>query len=362
MDQHADKLSEGVKAMLKKYPDTFRLDVYPTHRTAAAPEWVYKNTYENAIRGELDGVTPKGVYGGIPFPIPQSGLEVMWNHEMRWRGTSWHMDFRGYLTTSDGKHVLLVESSNDHQMPYYIKGEADQWNGEYWLVRAVNIGPPIRAGEAITGRLSVEPSETATWVYLTGQRRVRKLPRSCCDTPTPFSAGISTFDEVDVMTSLALSAQPFDWKIAGKRELYIPYNSNRSFSPGIDEILGEHHLNPDHVRWELHRVWVVEATLRKGERHTSHQNIYYVDEDTWTAVLADRRDSKGQLWRTLFTLIQTAPDIPAAINTTWGFYDLLGGTYFTNVLFNGKSEQYRVMDPYPDRLFTPSALSGRGIR
>jgi hypothetical protein len=32
MAQHADKLTEGTKAMLQKYP-TFRVDVYPTHRT-----------------------------------------------------------------------------------------------------------------------------------------------------------------------------------------------------------------------------------------------------------------------------------------------------------------------------------------
>lgn len=61
IDQHADRLSEGIKALLKKYPDTFRLDVYQTHRTAAAPQWVYDNTFANATRATVaDKVTCPG--------------------------------------------------------------------------------------------------------------------------------------------------------------------------------------------------------------------------------------------------------------------------------------------------------------
>ena len=51
-DQYADKLTDGVKAMLKKYPDSYRLDVYKTQRTAAAPQWVYDNTAKNAVRAQ----------------------------------------------------------------------------------------------------------------------------------------------------------------------------------------------------------------------------------------------------------------------------------------------------------------------
>jgi hypothetical protein len=363
MDQYADKLNEGTKAMLKKYPDTYRLDIYPTHRTHAAPQWVYDNTYLNATRGEMNGDVPVKVYGGTPFPVPQSGKEVIWNHLLRWRGTAWHTDFTGWMGTDTGKLVMLLESKNDQQSSYYLpSGSLDSYDGLYYLVRSINTGPPIRTGEAITGRVSQVLDKTSTWVYITGQRRVRKLPLSCCDTPTPFSAGMSSFDEVDIFLTTETIPR-FDWNIVGKKEMFIPYNSNKFNEPGkAEDVFSDHFINPDHLRWELHRVWVVEAVLKEGQRHTSHKTRYYIDEDSWTAVLADRWDAKGQLWRMLTSVPISAPDIPATVNQSWGYYDLLGGSFFINVVMAGKTEQWKVMPPYPDSVFTPDAMAGEGVR
>jgi hypothetical protein len=362
MDQYADKLTEGTKALLKKYPG-FRVDVYPTHRTAKAPQWVYDNTFKNATRTKLvngsAGPEPSGAYGGIPFPIPTNGAEVMWNHLLRWRGTAWHVDFSGYEITADGKRVEVLDSVNEHQMPYYLRDSADKFTGDYWEARSVNSGPPIRAGEGIVGRVNLNADKTVAWVYLTGQRRVRETPNPCCDTPSPFSAGLSTYDEIDVFTG---RMNRFDWTLVGKKEVYIPYNTNKSLEPKINEVLGAPYLNPDYVRWELHRVWVVEANLRKGQRHPSPKSRYYIDEDSWIAVLADRWDTKGQLWRTLFTLPIAAPDIPATVNCTWGFYDLLAGRSFVDVLLNEKSEQYKAVPRYPLSIFTPESLASEGVR
>src|SRR6185369_2504099 len=83
--QYGDRLTEGTKAMFKKYPDSFRVDVYTTHRTAAAPQWVYDNTFKNATRAKLSGDLVEGAFGGVPFPVPKNGAEVMWNHQLRWR-------------------------------------------------------------------------------------------------------------------------------------------------------------------------------------------------------------------------------------------------------------------------------------
>lgn len=83
MDQHAAKLSDGVKALMKKYPD-FRIDVYPTRRTGAAPQYVYDNTFRNATRAKLvdNGQGVEGAFGGIPFPIPKDAYEVILNHRL----------------------------------------------------------------------------------------------------------------------------------------------------------------------------------------------------------------------------------------------------------------------------------------
>jgi hypothetical protein len=365
MNEHADRLTEGVKALLKKYPDSFRLDVYATHRTAAAPQWVYDNSFKNATRAKLvdgsAGPMPEGAQGGVPFPIPKEGVEAMWNHLLRWRGEAWHMEFKGYQMTADGKWVNVLEANNENLSPYFFKDATpDKQSGDYWLVRSVNSGPPIRAGEAILGRVNMADDKTGTWVYLTGQRRVRKLPSNCCDSPTPFSAGLVSFDEIEVFSN---RMDRFDWKLLGKQEMLIPYNSNRTMVPKTDaEILGTRHLNPDHVRWELHRVWVVEATLKAGQRHNVSKSRYYLDEDSWNAVLADRWDGKGQLWRMAFGLPAVLPDLPAVTLTTWGVYDLLSGGAFVNVLFNEKKEQFKVVPRYSENLFTPDALAGEGVR
>ena len=365
MAQYADKLTEGTKALLQKYPESFRVDVYPTRRTAAAPQYVYDNTFKNATRAKLvDGAAgpmPSGAYAGVPFPVPKSGAEVMWNQILRWRGESWYVEFNGYTITPDGKRVLVIEATNDYQMPYYApNGSPEDFKGEHWLVRSMNVGPAIRAGEAITGRENVNADKTSVWVYLTGQRRVRKLPNACCDTPTPFSAGIVSFDEVEGMTG---RLDRFDWKLVGKQEIFIPYNSNRTLVPQKDfEVLGERHLNPDHVRWELHRVWVVETSLKAGQRHTSPKSRYYIDEDSWIAVLGDRWDSKGQLARTQFSIPAAMPDIPAQVGTAWGVYDLTSGSMFVNQLQNQKKAQTKVMPRYKDEVFTPDAMSGEGVR
>ncbi len=363
MDQYAAKLTEGVKALLKKYPD-FRLDVYPTHRTAAAPQWVYDNTRKNVTRAKLvagsAGPMVQGAYGGVPFPIPRTGAEVMWNHQLRWRGTSWHTDFSGYLGAADGKRVWVLSAVNDNESPYYFPdGSPESFSGWYWRVHSLNTGPAIRAGEAVTARSNLNPDKDAVWVYLTGQRRVRKMPNACCDTPTPFSAGVASFDEVEGFSG---KLERFDWTLVGKREIYIPYATNKTEQASTDDVLKPHFLNPDHVRWELHRVWVVEAKVRAGTRHLCPRSLYYIDEDSWLVVLSDRWDAKDQLWRLTFSLPLAAPDIPAVIGTTWGFYDLVSGTWFVNVLMNDRSEQYKVVPRYSETVFSPEAMAGEGLR
>lgn len=362
LDQHADKLSDGVKAMLKKYPE-YRLDVYTTHRTAAAPQWVYDNTFKNATRARLNADVPEGAYGGIPFPVPKSGAEVMWNHILRWRGTSWQFQVNQYQLTADGRAVLTTDGVGDQQMPYYFQGGTPEQfakGSEYWLIRLINQGPPIRAGEAITGRVNIDGSKDQAWVYLTGQRRVRKLPNPCCDTPTPATAGTMSFDEVEVWTG---RIDRFDWKLAGKKEMLIPYNGNRLLQPKTDaEVLGKNYLNPDFVRWELHRVWVVDATLRNGQRHQAPKARYYCDEDSWNCVLADRWDANGQLWKTLWAQTFVAPDLPGTVIGAFGYTDLLSGTGFVGNLYNAKAAQYPIKPRYPDSVFTPEAMAGEGVR
>lgn len=360
---YADKLTDGVKAMLRKYPDSYRIDVYKTHRTAAAPKWVYENTFKNATRARLAGDIPEGAYGGPPFPIPKTGAEVIWNHILRWRGTSWQWHAAQYQLLGDGRTVLTADAISDLQMPYYFEeGTPEQFakSNDYWLIRLLSNGPPIRAGEALVGRANLDGNKEQAWLYLTGQRRVRKLPNPCCDTPAPSTAGVITFDEFETWTG---RIDRFDWKLVGKQEMIIPYNGNKFLQPRSDaEVIGRNFPNPDFVRWELHRVWVIEATLRKGQRHQAVRSRYYCDEDTWTCILGDRWDANGELWRTLWAFTFVAPDLPGTVIGTSGVNDLLAGTAYIGNPYNSKASQYPVKARFPDSVFTPDALAAEGIR
>jgi hypothetical protein len=370
MDQYAAKLDDGTKAMLKKYPD-YRLDVYQTRRTEAAPQWVYDNTYKNALRGQIvnlpSGPTAEHIFGGVPFPIPKTGAEVMWNLRLQWSGSDIDVVGTQYMVTSDGRAVLTSDNIGQEAYPYFYKelGSPEayekKYDGNYWSIRLVTTAPAIRAGEAITGRQAQDDDKTHTWVYLTGQRRVRMLPNPCCDTPSPAMAGLMSFDELDVFGG---RMDRFNWKLLGKQEMYIPYNCNRSMLPTKDSaVIGKHFLNPDLVRWELHRVWVVEATLKPGHRHPAARSLYYVDEDSWEGALGDRWDAKGRLWKQLWTLSEVIPDLPGNIPVTFGFYDMTSSSWYVANLMNEKPVQYAFPKThYPERIFTPDAMASESVR
>lgn len=364
MAEHAEKLTEGTKALIQRYPDSFRVDVYQTHRTAAAPQWVYDNTFANATRATLENNVPKNAYGGIPFPLAQNGAEVMWNHALRWRGEDLRHASNWYQMLADGRRVLITDGVVDEQTPYYFQdGSVDSYNaGEtpFWKVLIRNSGPPIRAGQALLAHEYLDQARTQTWVYLTGQRRVRRLPNACCDTPTPAAAGEMTFDELYTWVG---RIDRFDWNLVGKQEMYIPYNANSFLQPTSDsDVLSAHHFNPDHMRWEKRRVWVVEANLRQGERHQAARSRYYCDEDTWICVLGDRWDANGQLWKTLWTQTFVAPELPGVIMGAFGLFDHTKGTAFTAQLSNEKSYQFHFMDRRSPIVFSADALAGDSVR
>jgi hypothetical protein len=361
MDQYAEKLGEGAKGLLKKYP-TFRIDVYPTHRTAAAPQCVYDGTFKNATRAKTteNGLAFEGVYNGIPFPIPKNGNEVIWNHELAWRGVGVHMTLRNYVITTGGQTVMTAEadeyeefSLNRCDIPF------EQWNRKSWFFRQVQTAPAFKAGETLLGIDDWNQGGRQNWQYLIGQRRVRRAPSISYDTPDFINSGHNYFDEVFVFNGML---DRYDFKLVGKQEMFIPYNCNTFFHKKDKEVLGEKHLNPDYLRWELHRVWVVEATLAPGKRHAVAKRRFYIDEDTWRALVLDGWDGQGQLWRMTVTVPLLAMEFPAVISWTQAVYNLQTGAYGANILVNEMPYQFEKVPPQPEGFFTPDALAGSGVR
>lgn len=364
MAQYKSRLSDGTQEMLRRY-DTYHLNVYPTHRTAAAPQWVYDNTSSNATRARLsDSGNVEQAYGGIPFPIPRTGAEAMWNHLLRWRGVSLEGRVGGWIVGTDGRPVLAVKVNELLQFPYYDpEGSLEGFSGDYLVLRTEQTDPPFKAGESVLVRDSLDQAGRGrqAWQYLVGQRRVRRAPTIGFDTPDSVASGANYFDEVH---NFGGSLERYDWKLQGKREMYIPYNNERLFLAAAEQVVQGRHIDPERLRWELHRVWVVEATVADGKRHAIPRRTFYLDEDTWSVVLVDGYDAQGALWRTQHALPMMAPDIPAMLTNASVIYNLQANTWFLSA-FPTEPRGANLLKPVPrrpDAYFTPDALAGASSR
>lgn len=358
MAQHSARLSEGTKAMLAKYP-SYRVDVYKTHRTGIAPQWVYDNTFRNATSAHIVEGTQRlvGAYGGVPFPIPKTGLEVMWNRSLVWQGTHLNFSLASYTVVKGEVMRTVLAENNPQQFPYYRKdGSKDTWDGITFQIMTLVTEPPQRAGDSVVGltRVSDQGVQTDAWQYLPGQRRTRKSPSIRYDYPIPSAFGASNYDD---QSGFRGEMDRYEWKLVGKQEFYVPYNSNRFFLQPAEKVVGREHLNPDFIRWELHRTWVVEGTLLPGKRNVTSKRRLYIDEDTWATVMVDTYDANGQLWRVAQLIPLIAPDVPAVIVYASGMHDLLTGNYAMTYLPAGLKSQLKVLDPVPNSYFSPENMS-----
>jgi hypothetical protein len=361
MAQHAAKLSDGTQALLRKYPDSFKVNVYPTHRTMAAPQYVYDNTLKNATQCKLvdGGKSIEGCFGGIPFPIPKTGAEVIWNYLLRVEPESISFGFKNLVGSPDGSRTLATRNDNNFQHPYYYKdGMADKWSGEYFLQRFSTTAPPFKAGESLVIRDSINADNPRqAWQYLVGQRRVRRAPTVGYDTPDFVASGANYFDEVQGFFG---PPDRYDWKLVGKQEMYVPYNANGFVTAAPDDAFVKHHINPEKMRWELHRVWVVEANVAAGKRHAVPKRRFYFDEDSFALLMLDGYDAEGKLWRTSQIPPFVVPSVPAVLVKSVVVYNLQAGTMSAVQALNG--ENYHVVPRRPETFFTGDAVAAEAAR
>ncbi len=365
VDEYEGNIPRGQKELLLAYPETYRLDVYPTHRTHAAPDWVYENTFKNATRSITSdgGISVKKAYGGIPFPIPKTAEQVIWNHLMRWQGQAKRYSFSTLYVRGDDI-ILGSGVENWEKFPYYLEDQSLETfdSQDYWYVLLAYNAPPRMKGELI---LVQDPINRATnprrsWQYLVGQRRVRRAPSINYDTPLSSLSGIHTWDDVYMFNG---GIDRYNWKIVGKKEMYIPYNCYKvETAMETKEIFYPGHVNPDYLRWERHRIWQVEATLKEGSRHIYAKRVFYIDEDSWVVMAVDCYDAQGNLWRTHLTPLINAYQVPVTMQLFSYHYDFRLGHYGVNACQVGVPYWRRYPEPEPDSFFSPDSLRKRGLR
>ena len=364
MAQYEGQLTVGTRALLKKYPN-FRIDVYPTHRTVALPDRVLDNTVANATRASTSngGLGISGAIGGYPFPIPKTGYEAMWNHLLRYVGVASNFKYDNWNVDAAGKPALATSGKLFVEYPYYDPKNTQpaQETDVYFRTKIFYNAPARRAGEALMAVDVVNPLKRPrrAWLYLPGQRRVKLAPDISYDTPNPGTAGSATYDDSWIFNG---AMDRYDFKLVGKKEMLVPYNTYRLTShKKAAEVTTPRFLNPDLVRWELHRVWVVDATLKPGKRHIYAKRTFYLDEDSWTALSADQYDAKGKLYRASFAHMSPSYDAKTPNAETQVFYDLTSGVYNVSFLM-GPYDGVHYTAPLPANQWSPDALAGAGIR
>jgi hypothetical protein len=363
--QYADKLTVGQQAMFNKYPETYRIDVYPTRRSHAAPQWIDDEVFKNATRVSItdDGYGVVGGYGAIPYPIPKRAEEVVHNHQLRYQGGIRIGVKSGGVVLSSGTYSEGGGARVFEKYSYAIKGgsEATYKGGKMWA-SAWNRSPARRKGELLLVKDPIDQSadQRRAWQYFPGQRRVRRAPTVAYDTPDPGRGGASFYDETFLFNG---ALDRFDWKIIGKKELYIPYNNYKLELVPRKELATAHHINPDFLRWELHRVWEVEATLKEGKRHAYGKRFMYFDEDSWTLELVDNYDVRGNLWKTLLGSTLNFYDVPCTSQRLMVFYNLLKEDYAIDNMNNGYDKFIAIDNKeLSDDFFTPENLRRQGRR
>lgn len=366
MEKYKDKLTSGQIALINNYPTSYRIPVYPSRRSASAPDWVYKNTIANASTAKLtaSGDGFEDAYAGIPFPMPHDGLEAIWNHIARYRGEYIVRNAAGALVQKNGDYAIST-SKQEAKFKYYDRQASfKEMKNIMFFFSSETISPARFAGDASivheTLNQIIEPRKA--WAYSTGQRRVRRAPTLSYDTPISASAGIQTVDSVDMYNG---SPDRYDWKLVGKKEIYIPYNNYDLTASGVeyDVLLQPGHINPSLTRFELHRVWVVEATLKQGNRHIYGKRTVYLDEDSWQAVEIDNYDSRGELWNIAVAYTKNFYDLPAVWSGIEAYYDIQSRRYFVANLDSEEAETANFSKPVPeDGYFEPSRLRRNGVR
>lgn len=365
VEQYKDKLAPGQYAMFKRYPDSYKMPVYATHRGATVPADVFAAIKRNATKTNLvsGGNGLENFETAIPFPIPKSGVEVIWNHITRYRGGSVTRLVTQATPQANGSYSLVYFQDQfvfrDKMKDYDPKNPG---NILFYFKQKVTAPARLAGGVLLVHETLDQVKEPrSAWVYNAGQRRVRRAPQVSYDGPGTAADGLRTSDNLDMYNG---APDRYDWKLEGKKEMYIASNSYKIDSPTLKyaDIIKAGHINQDLARYELRRVWHVVATLKEGQRHIYAKRDFYIDEDTWQAAVIDHYDGRGQLWRVAEAHGEDYYDKQVPWYALETLYDLQSGRYLALGMKNEEKQAYDFGFTATTSDFTPAALRQDGVR
>lgn len=361
--QYKSQLTATTQELLKRFPN-YRVEVFPTHRTVVYPTALQANARKNAVAAETanGGLALKQVLPGVPFPIPKTGEEAMWNHLLRFQGVTFTTKYDSWNVNASGQAILASTGSTINSFPIYENLNKVLTDDDIFFQNKISFsGPARRAGEALMVKDYINPVQNPrkAWQYLPGVRRVKMAPTLAYDSPNPGTAGSSTYDDTYVFNG---AMDRFNWKLVGKQEMFVPYNAYEvTYVKDPAKLTTPNFASPELVRWEKHRVWVVDATLKEGVRHIYKKRRFYLDEDSWIALASDEYDGRGQLYRGSFAFLTQSYDNNIPDASPHMVYDLVSGTYNINGLV-GPYGGIKYVDPLPKTQWSQETLAGTGLR
>lgn len=365
MDKYAANLTEGHKALLRQYKDTYFMNVYQTRRTASSPQRIYDATKKIATTANLapNGNGVVGAAEGIPFPIPKQGVEVFWNHVLRYRADTASREIGQAAVLPNGSYNM-VKFHDEFHVVYSLPGaEESKLDNVILYFIQETVAPARLAGEILLVHETLDQAKEnrRAWLYNPGQRRVRRAPNVAFDNPGTASDGLRTSDQFDMYNG---SPERYDWKIVGKKEIYVPYNSYQLHQAKVnpDSVIKPLHMNQDQTRYELHRVWVVDSVLKPGQRHVYKRRTLYVDEDSWQIVAVDCYDNRDQLWRVQEGHVINYFNVPTLWTTMETTYDLQSRRYLALGFEDDANRSYDFGIKRTLQDYTAAALRSRGTR
>jgi hypothetical protein len=373
--QYEKLLTPGTLTLFKQFPD-FSIDVYPTHRSMHYAEWFLDNTVQNAttaklagkVQGdEVVGSAPDGqAFQGIPFPIPANGYEVIWNNLFRFAPPISLMQSSSYMVDSSGSVNALPGFYAYYMHPWSSQDENFRkmaYNAVYGF-NTLLTSPPTSAGTDFLNYYLPNAADTPPiWFYTPGQRRVRRAPDFSYDVPMAAYDGILFWDEP---WGFVGRMDRFDFKLVGEKEMLVPYNEFKiTNTESAKQTLGPKYVKASAMRWEKHRVWVVDAALKQDARHAYSKREFYVDEDSWAIMLAEAYDQSGKLWRETQNLVFPTYDVGGMNMDSFITYDLHKGNYV--VINTDRNEPGHYVRSYTspkglDLSLRPDQMEGGNVR
>lgn len=369
VEQYQAKLTPGHQALLRLYP-TYSMPVYTTRRSCALPERLYEANRRNAVSATMtedDNGLNHSLLGN-PFPIPQSGVEAIWNHRLRYRGFKVKRYFAAALVARDGSYELV--RGHDQGIAHY-NGPGLNAIGDVSDIKQLNniaisylnfiTYPPKSAGTIVLVLDTINAKELPrqAWVYNPGTRRLLRAPDIAYDNPAPQTDGLAPADTFDMYNG---ATDRYSFSLEGKREIYMGYNAyeigNKKYQ--YKDILTPLHTRQDLLRYELHRAWVVDARLKEGARHIYGRRTFYLDEDSWNIVAVDAYDTRKQLWRVQDGPLVNAYDVPLCSSVLEIAHDLQSGKYLTFGMKNQEKVVEFDVKNLDAAMFTPDAVRRMG--